>query len=266
MKGIIHRYLIITIAGIFSLGLILTGIVQAQKQNAPKEKPAAEKKKKPAKDGEAVDRRRIPLKPAPNHSHPTTFLGIAATEVPASVRAHLDLPKGMGIAIAQVMPESPAAKADLKAHDVLTKLDDQLLVTPEQFQILVRMKKPGDKVKLTYLRAGKERTLDIGLDSRRVTSTETRPYPQREFRFNPHDPRFRERHYGGSDGWHQFQQEWGEKMRDWWEKNGDEISEQFRKAMNEAFENAEDLRRPHHPDAHRERQEREPRKKDKDPI
>jgi hypothetical protein len=40
-------------------------------------------------------------------------------------------------------------------HDVLTKLDDQLLVNTDQLAALVRSKKPGDQVTLTLIRAGK---------------------------------------------------------------------------------------------------------------
>jgi hypothetical protein len=50
----------------------------------------------------------------------------------------------------------PAAKAGLAEHDILIRLDDQILVSADQLQSLVKMRKPGDVVKLTYLRKGEK--------------------------------------------------------------------------------------------------------------
>ncbi len=54
-----------------------------------------------------------------------------------------------------VVPDSPAA-ATLKKNDVLTKLDDQLLIEQRQLSVLIRNHKDGDEVTLTYIRGGKE--------------------------------------------------------------------------------------------------------------
>jgi hypothetical protein len=61
-----------------------------------------------------------------------------------------------------IAPDSPAATA-LKSHDILLKLDDQLLVDPRQLSVLVRNHKDGDEVTLTYIRGGKETTAKVKL-------------------------------------------------------------------------------------------------------
>jgi hypothetical protein len=62
-----------------------------------------------------------------------------------------------------VEPESPAAKAGLAPLDVIARLGDQMVVNAEQFAVLVRSRKPGDAVEVTYLRGGKEQKATVTL-------------------------------------------------------------------------------------------------------
>ena len=68
--------------------------------------------------------------------------------IPAVLRAQLNLPEGIGVVVSFVAKGSPAEKAGLKANDVLTQMDDQLIVNAEQLQALIKGKKPGDAVSL----------------------------------------------------------------------------------------------------------------------
>ena len=69
-----------------------------------------------------------------------------------------------------IAPDSPAAAAGLKEHDILQKVNDQLIINFEQLHVLIRSKKAGEKVKLTVLRQGSEKQLDAKLSSRDVAS------------------------------------------------------------------------------------------------
>ena len=91
-----------------------------------------------------------------------TFLGIATSPVGAALADQLDLLKDAGLVVNTVMPDSPAANV-LKRHDVLLKLDDQLLIEQRQLSVLIRNHKEGDEVMLTYIRGGKETTAKIKL-------------------------------------------------------------------------------------------------------
>ena len=93
---------------------------------------------------------------------PATFLGIDASLVTATLTAQLSLPEGAGLVVNHVVPDSPAATT-LKPHDILLKLDDQLLVEPRQLSVLVRNHKEGDEVTLTLIRAGKQMTAKVKL-------------------------------------------------------------------------------------------------------
>ena len=76
---------------------------------------------------------------------------------------------GVGAQIASgsnaVDPAGPAAKAGLKAGDVITALDGRTITSAEELIALIRKHAPGDRIRLTYLRAGHRRTATVVLAS-----------------------------------------------------------------------------------------------------
>ncbi len=60
-----------------------------------------------------------------------------------------------GLFVVYVKKNSPADKAGLAPGDVLLTFDEQRLFFPNQFSALVRMCKPGDEVKISFLRDDK---------------------------------------------------------------------------------------------------------------
>ncbi|MEJ8637232.1 trypsin-like peptidase domain-containing protein [Streptomyces sp. MS2.AVA.5] len=59
----------------------------------------------------------------------------------------------------------PAAKAGIKAGDVITKVDGQRVHSGEELIVKIRSHRPGDRLELTVVRAGKERTMTLTLGS-----------------------------------------------------------------------------------------------------
>ncbi|HEX2748698.1 MAG TPA: PDZ domain-containing protein [Verrucomicrobiales bacterium] len=92
-----------------------------------------------------------------------TYLGVAAIELPREVSAQVPLPLETGLLIGAIAPGSPAAAAGLKESDVLSKFDDQILITPRQLAVLIANHKEGDTVKLTYYRKGQPAATDAVL-------------------------------------------------------------------------------------------------------
>lgn len=88
------------------------------------------------------------------------YLGVATSPLEPRLARHLDLPKGVGLVVEQVADDG-VLKGKVEEGDVLHKLNDQLLVTPEQLAILVRMQKPGTEVALTVVRRGKAEELKV---------------------------------------------------------------------------------------------------------
>lgn len=62
--------------------------------------------------------------------------------------------------------EGPAAKAGLKAGDILQKVDGKVATTQQQLQEALQGKKPGDKVKVQYTRDGKPLEVEVTLGER----------------------------------------------------------------------------------------------------
>lgn len=93
----------------------------------------------------------------------TAFLGVGVSAAPSVLSEQLDLPAGVGLVVEFVEKGSPAEKAGLQAKDVLHRLDEQLLVNPQQLATLIRTFKPSDRVKLTVIRKGDPVTLEATL-------------------------------------------------------------------------------------------------------
>jgi putative serine protease PepD len=64
-----------------------------------------------------------------------------------------------------ILPGGPAAKAGLKAGDVITKFDGRTITTAEELIVAIRAKNVGDKVELTYVRNGVSATATVVLSA-----------------------------------------------------------------------------------------------------
>lgn len=100
----------------------------------------------------------ISLPPAPAEekvaaSNSPAWLGVWTEPLPDLVSQHLGLPKGSGLAIQEIVEDSPAKAAGLQTDDVVIRVGDQTIWNPQQFTALIRSHKPGDRVDLHVLRA-----------------------------------------------------------------------------------------------------------------
>ena len=71
-----------------------------------------------------------------------------------------------GAQIASVKSGSPAADAGLKAGDVITGFGGETISSPSDLTAAVSARKPGDKVKVTYVRNGSTKTTEVTLENR----------------------------------------------------------------------------------------------------
>lgn len=147
------------------------------KREAPERSEAQEKRvereKKPvsSKRDEAPRRASAP-KEEPAKSGPTqTWLGVATAPLPQSLREYLEVESGFGVQIFQVLEDSPANKAGLNANDVLVLFNEQMLISPEHLSLLVKRLKKDDEVKVTVIRKGVEKVLNVTLGA-----TDLRPF------------------------------------------------------------------------------------------
>ncbi|WP_224766160.1 S1C family serine protease [Nocardioides campestrisoli] len=71
----------------------------------------------------------------------------------------------LGALVGDVTSGSSADKAGLESGDVITKVDDEVIDSADDLVATVRTYRPDDEVKVTVMRDGEERTVDLVLDS-----------------------------------------------------------------------------------------------------
>ena len=93
---------------------------------------------------------------------PGAYLGVSVGSPDEVLRSQLKLPEDTALVV-QWVDEQGCAKGVLRPHDVLTRLDDQLLVNGEQFSTLVRLHKPGDAVRVSLIREAVPQVVTVKL-------------------------------------------------------------------------------------------------------
>lgn len=101
-------------------------------------------------------------------------MGMTLSRASPVLRRQLALTRGAGLVVDAVTPGSRAARAGFEPHDVVVRLDDQLLVLPEQLDALLEAAAPGDRLTCTVLRGGRELALPLG-DSPAVAAAAAPP-------------------------------------------------------------------------------------------
>ena len=92
----------------------------------------------------------------------TAYLGIGVEPPGETLRAQLKLPDGAGLVVNYVDENGPS-KEIVHKHDVLQKLDDQILVNSEQLVTLVRMHQPDQSITLTVIREAQPVRVEVKL-------------------------------------------------------------------------------------------------------
>ena len=88
------------------------------------------------------------------------WIGVAVGPVPDILRAHVSLPAGVGVLVEQVIPDSPAARAGLQRHDIVTALDGNLLTDAKSLVDGVRAAQDGS-LELKWMRGGQQMNAQI---------------------------------------------------------------------------------------------------------
>jgi serine protease Do len=95
------------------------------------------------------------------------YLGVEIQRVGPDMAEALGLKTAAGAIVDKTMPGTPAASAGLKAGDVITKVNGDEVKDAGDLTRRIGLMKPGDKVELTYLRDGTEKTAAITLASQK---------------------------------------------------------------------------------------------------
>ena len=93
------------------------------------------------------------------------WLGAKLQAVTADIADSMGLKRPTGALIANVAPNSPAARAGLKSGDLIVSVDGQDVEDPNAFDYRFATKPLGGNAKLGVLRAGREQAVTIALQS-----------------------------------------------------------------------------------------------------
>ena len=93
------------------------------------------------------------------------LLGIKGGELNADLAKAFDVEAQQGAFISEVMADSAASKAGLKAGDVITALNGQKIRSFAELRAKVATTGAGKEIELTYLRDGKENNVKVTLQS-----------------------------------------------------------------------------------------------------
>jgi serine protease Do len=93
------------------------------------------------------------------------YLGVGLQALDNNVRAQINYPTtaGNGAVVAQIPPNGPAAKADLSPGDVIQKINDKDVTSPDDVINAVKALKPGATVRLQVWSAGTKKLVVITL-------------------------------------------------------------------------------------------------------
>ena len=124
---------------------------------------------------------------------PGSSIGVSVRELSADDAKRTKVQPSEGVYVEDVRDGTPAARAGLKSGDVIVDFDGERLRSTRHFTRLVRETAQGRAVKMTIVRDGSRRTLDITPEARgafgAVPDAAIRRIP-RDFQFNFDGQRF----------------------------------------------------------------------------
>jgi serine protease Do len=89
------------------------------------------------------------------------YLGVQIGEVAPDLARKFGVEAGKGALVAEVLDDAPAAKAGVKAGDVILRVGDQAVTDARHLRMHVAALKPGSEVELTVHRDGREERLRL---------------------------------------------------------------------------------------------------------
>ncbi len=101
------------------------------------------------------------------------MLGVHVRKANKTLRSHLKIKGQFGLVVEHITADSAAEQAKLQVHDLLYKLDGQILINIEQLQTLIDAKQPGDEIEIEYYRNGDLEEITIELTERKVAAIDS---------------------------------------------------------------------------------------------
>ena len=94
------------------------------------------------------------------------YLGVGLTELTPELRAHFGVPSGAGVMVSKVMDDSPAARAGLKAGDIIASVDGESVANGMALGKTIRAREDGEAVVLDVWRDGISNSITAAIEER----------------------------------------------------------------------------------------------------
>ncbi len=91
------------------------------------------------------------------------YVGVTFTEINDALREETGIKDVNGLYVRDVIKGGAAESAGIKSGDILTKVEGRVIYSTPDLQEYVARLRPGDKVKITYKREGKEKEVTLTL-------------------------------------------------------------------------------------------------------
>lgn len=91
------------------------------------------------------------------------WLGITGLSLTEEISRYYDLPVNEGVLVTKVMDDSPAEKAGIIVGDIFLRVESAVIYHIEDLLKEIHRRKIGERMKVTVLRNGRERPLEVTL-------------------------------------------------------------------------------------------------------
>jgi S1-C subfamily serine protease len=93
------------------------------------------------------------------------WLGVEVATVTSAIRHHYNLPVSTGALVTSVTSGSPADSAGLRGGDIITKMDDEEIITSEDLISAIERHRIGDQVEIVYHRGSAQEVANATLEA-----------------------------------------------------------------------------------------------------
>ncbi|MFW6190045.1 MAG: trypsin-like peptidase domain-containing protein [Candidatus Bipolaricaulota bacterium] len=105
------------------------------------------------------------------------WLGVWFQDVTPEMGRKFELENGNGVLISEVIEDSPADRAGLKAGDIIVEINGKEIDGGSTFQQEIMYRSVGEKIEITYARESSKDTISVELGRRSEGSGEGEPEP-----------------------------------------------------------------------------------------
>jgi S1-C subfamily serine protease len=98
-----------------------------------------------------------------HHSQNSVFLGVKVEPLSDQLREYFNVSNGLGVLVSEVIKDSPAEKAGMKAGDVIIKVEDREVKNYRDLTRGLNYFDPNDEVKIHFIREKKGKSVKVTL-------------------------------------------------------------------------------------------------------